>query len=247
MNTNFYTAASGLIVEERRLDLLANNLANASTPGYRAQRSFRQVWQRFDDAAGAESRSVNQAVALAGAFEMHGPGPARATGRLLDVALDDGDLLAVLTADGVRYTRNGALAVSTNGELTDAAGRTLLGPSGQPIDGLTGEARITGDGRVVAGTGEDATEVGRLRVVRFDADRMRPTGDNLYAVEGDDATLEEVAEPRMRTGWLEGSAADPVIEMVHLIEAQRAFESYQKLISMTMNDVNQAAIREITG
>ncbi len=243
MDSQLYTAASGLLVEERRLELIANNLANLSTPAYRARRAFAELYQRFGSEAAPQIRAANAGVALAGTYESPGPGPVRQTGRDLDVALDDDTLLVVQTPAGRRYTRAGALQISRSGELTDGSGHSILGQDGKPITGLGATASIEADGRVA----DQDEERGRLLVVRDARRVLRPEGDNLLTADGQDATLEKVAEPALRPGWIEGSGADAIGELVQLIEAQRAFESYQKVISSTMNEVDKKAASDIAG
>jgi flagellar basal body rod protein FlgG len=243
MNSQLYTAASGLLAEERKLELISNNLANLSTPGYRAERSFSAVYQRFGDGADASVRVANAAVALAGTYEAPGTGPIRETGRELDVALSKNRLLVVQTSVGRRYTRAGSLDVSPAGELTDAQGNPILGPSFKPITGLVPGAFVTADGSVVA----NGAELGKVLVVEDPERVLRREGSNLLTAEGDDDALRPVTDPELSPGWIEGSGADALRELVDMIEAQRAFESYQKVISLTMNDVNRKAVSDIAG
>lgn len=242
MNSHLYTAASGLLAENRRLELVSNNLANALTPGYRAQRAFATVFERLGRGAPPFARAANAAVALAGAYEKSGPGPFRETGRTLDVALPDGILIAVETARGRRYTRAGALGVSAAGELVDSGGRRVLGADGKPVAGLGPQAAIAADGRVLEGEAER----GRLALVRAGRGAVVPEGGNLLRAAREEE-IEPVAEAELRPGWLEGSATDSLGELVELIETQRAFETYQKLVSLAMNDVARKAVTEIAG
>lgn len=243
MNSQLYTAASGLLVEERRIELIANNLANLSTPGYRSQRAFSAVYQRFAPGAPDAMRVANASVALAGAYEVPGTGPLRQTGRDTDCALENGTFLVVQTPAGRRYTRAGNLEVTPAGTLADAAGNPVLGTDGRPLGGLGPGAAIQADGRIVEGE----TDRGRILIVRDPNGVLRREGSNLLTAEGKDAQIENVGDPALRPGWLEASGVDPVGELVRLIEAQRAFESYQRLISTTMNDVNKAAATQIAG
>ncbi len=243
MNSQLYTAASGMIAEERRLELIANNLANLSTAGYRSLRSFFEVYRGVAEKAPPERRAANAAVAIAGTFEVPGPGTARPTGRALDVALPAEGLIAVRTEAGRGYTRAGSLAVGPGGGLIDALGHPVLDTQGQPIAGLLTEPRIEGDGRVFDGE----NEVGRMLVVRFDADLLVRAGKSLFSARGNDKALEPLDEPELQPGYLEDPAGDPVSELVQLIEAQRAFHSYQKIISLTMNEVNRRAVNDIAG
>ena len=243
MNSELYTAASGLINEQRRLDMISNNLANMSTSGFRAQRLFSTVYSGLGRDAPSSVRAANAGVAVAGAYDVPGPGPVRSTGRDLDVALEDGSFLTVQTAGGRRYARAGNLTVSASGALTDTAGRGLLDPRGKPISGLSPDTSIASDGRVLS----NGSEVARLAVVRDPGGVLIREGDGLLAAGGREGELEAIAQPRLRPGWLEGSSTDPLIELVQLIEAQRSFESNQRLISLTMNEVNRRAINDLAG
>lgn len=243
MNSQLYTATSGLINEQRRLELISNNLANASTAGYRSQRLFSAVYPLQGPGLSAPLRAANGAVAPAGAYSVPGPGPTRPTGRDLDVALPDGHLLSVRTAAGIRHIRGGSLNVSPSGTLVDAAGHPVLDAKQKPIEGLAPGAAIAVDGRVLVG----GVESGRVAVVRDVDGTLIREGDGLLAANPGAAAPEPVAEPELMPGWLEGSGSDPLIELVNLIEAQRAFESYQKIISLTMNEVNRRAVNDLAG
>lgn len=242
MNSHLYTAASGLLAEKQRLELVANNLANALTPGYRPQRAFTAVFERLGRGAPPFVRAANTAVAVAGAYEKPGQGPFRETGRTLDIALPEGVLIAVETAKGRRYTRAGALGVNAAGELVDGGGRRVLGAEGKPVSGLGSQAAIAADGRVL----EDEAERGRLALVRAGRGAIVAEGGNLLRAAREE-DIEPVTQAELKPGWLEGSATDPLGELVELIEAQRAFETYQKLVSVAMNDVARKAVTEIAG
>ena len=243
MDSQLYTAASGLLAEERRLELLSNNLANVHTPGFRAQRAFAAVFQKFDAEAPQQVRAANAGVAIAGSYESAGAGPVSETGRALDVALEPGRFLVVATPAGRRYTRAGNLQADASGGLVDGAGRPVLGSDGSPVSGLTTDPRVAADGRVFDGT----NEAGSLLVVADPGHVLRPEGGNLLTAEGADQKLETQPSPTLRPGWLEGSAVDALGEMVQLIESQRAFESYQKIVSLTVNEVDRHAVNDIAG
>ena len=243
MNSQLYTAASGLRVEQRRMDTIANNLANVNTDGFRARRTFVETFRgAMRDRPGAEP-GINRPVATGGSYEVTRPGTVRMTERGLDIALADREVLSVQTADGVRYTRAGNLNVNGEGTLTDALGRPILDERERPIENLPPGVSIRADGAVVA----DGAELGRLRVLRDTAGTLRPIGENLLHENGRRSALEEVTEPELRPGWLESSAANPLDELVRLIQSQRAFQSYQKLITTTMNDVNKKTVNDIAG
>ena len=235
MNSQLYTAASGLIAQARKLDMVANNLANVSTNGYRAQRTFQNVYQRHVGSPG------NRAVALAGSWEPAGAGVHAPTGNPLDVALGDGQLLVLQTPAGRRYSRDGALSIGSGGELVDAKGNAVLDPRGVPITGLDAGSEILADGRVM----RDGNEVATLQIARYDPELHQRVGGNLLSAAGREDDVDVVEDPQLRPGHVEQSNAAAVEELVRLIEIKRAFETYQKLVSLTMNDVNRRAVNDI--
>lgn len=243
MNSQVYTATSGLILEQRRLDLIANNLANASSAGYRPQRLFSTTYRRFIESGPEQVRAANAAVAPAGAYDQPGRGSLSPTGRGLDVALEDATFLALDTPAGRRYARGGSLHVSPKGVLTHATGHPLIDGKGKPIKGLDTRASIGADGAVLV----DGKSVSRVQVFRDTAGVLRREGDALFVAPAGEQTLQAVKQPSLAPGWIEASAVKPLTELVRLIEAQRAFESYQKLISLTMNEVNRRAVNDLAG
>ncbi|MCP3979349.1 MAG: flagellar hook-basal body complex protein [bacterium] len=242
MNSQLYTAASGLSVEQRRLDLIANNLANLSTTGYRAERLFSVTYEAADQRVAARVRAANASVATAGTYSMPG-GPTRQTGRALDVSLEDGHFLAVETPGGRSYRRGGSLRLTDKGVLVDTTGHPVLNTEGQPFENLDPATRITREGSVVSGTGVR----GSLLVVRDPQGVLQRTGDSLLSARGRGDALETTSGENVEPGWLEASGTEPLRELVRLIQSQRAFESYQKLISMTMNEVNRRAVNDLAG
>jgi flagellar basal-body rod protein FlgG len=243
MNSQLYTAASGLIVEQRRLDLIADNLANLSTAGFRPQRMFALPYPGTRSPDPREPVPLASPVAVAGAYDVPGRGPTYQTGNDLDLVLEDGDFLAVETPSGRRYARGGSLGISAGGELIDAAGHLVLDPKGRPLRGLGPGATVSADARVL----ESGEERGRLGIVRDPQRVLRRGGGNLYSADGREDALPAAPEPALLPGRLESSAADPLAELVRLVAAQRAFESYQKVISLTMNDVNRRAVNDLAG
>lgn len=202
-------AASGMRVQADKLDVIAQNLANASTVGFRA-RSAALV------SFGDELRS---SVGISDA-----QGQLRRTDVPTDLALVGPGYFAVATADGVRYTRDGRLSVDAQGHLADARGNRLLGGLG-PVHFPTG-ANIEIDGRVVA----DGKVIDRLRIVAFDA--PCENGDsNLFAAPQGCIPKRSVAQ--VRSGYLEDSGVDAIAEMTALVDAQRAYEANQKSAQRT--------------
>ncbi|ANM30551.1 hypothetical protein ABI59_14650 [Acidobacteria bacterium Mor1] len=235
MNSTLYTAASGLIVQSRNLEIVSNNLANLSTNGFRAQRTFSSVYQQHVGSPG------NRSVALAGEWESRNPGAMLPTGNPLDIALGRDELLVIETPAGRRYTRDGALAVSQDGRLVDNRGYAVLDPQGVPIAGLGANTTIAAGGKVL----RDGNEVSQLQIARFDPALHRREGDNLLTTDDRDNDVVPVEDPELQPGHLEQANTSGVEELVRMIEVRRAFESYQRLISLTMNDVNRKTVNDI--
>ena len=224
MDRGLYIAASGMLAEMARQDLLANDLANTSTAGYKAdraaQRSFSEVMltntktgQQIG-ALGSGSAIVRQVTNLQGA-------PLRDTGEPLDFAIVGDGFFAVQTAQGVRYTRNGSFQAGPTGELTDQLGNRVLGRNNQPI-------RVAADGTVP-----------ERRVGVFNVTNARKIGDGLFTGAAAGAGTGQV-----RSGNLEGSGVDPARTMVDMMTSLRAYESGQKVIT-TIDQTLQRAASEV--
>jgi len=226
-----YTATSGMMVESRRMDVLAQNLANVQTPGYRGGDFVR----RSDPGAGT---TTDVQTKSAQPFLDGAVGPLRATGRPFDLALEGEGYFLVQTPAGEAYTRNGSFHVTRGGEVQDAAGHAVLGEKGPVEIPNEAEFQVGTDGTVFA----DGTAVDRLRVEAFDGlGALRPAGGSLYyAVAGN--TPRQV-EPEVVQGSLEGANINGVTEMTRMVETLRAFESYQKVIQTVMDDVTSQSVR----
>jgi flagellar basal body rod protein FlgG len=197
------SAAAGMRAQAAKLDLIAADLANAGTPGYR---STVPVGARFAERLGAAAgRSTNQ-------------GALRSTGVPTDLALSGPGYLAVATSDGVRYTRDGRLTADPSGTLVDARGNRVLGTFG-PVR-FPRRATIENDGRILC----NGQTIDRLRLVELTGAVDRANG---YCVASPGATLSR-ASAQVHAGYLEASGVDPIAEMTALVSSQRAFEANQK-------------------
>jgi flagellar basal-body rod protein FlgF len=224
MERGLYIAASGMVSEMARQDLISNDLANASTAGYKSdtavQGSFGDLLLRNTQTGatvgplGRGSRIERQVTDLS-------PAPIKETGEDLDFAVEGDGFFAVQTAQGVRYTRNGQFTAAANGRLTDQLGNAVLDQNGRPI---TSGA----DGKVPEGT-----------VGVFALTNPRKAGDNFF--QGSAAGR---ATGQVRSGALEGSGSDPVKAMTDMIASLRAFESGQKVIT-TIDSTLQKASNQV--
>jgi flagellar basal-body rod protein FlgF len=222
MDRGLYIAASGMLAEQIRQDQIANDLANASTPGYKgdrtAQRSFGDLLlanSQNGAVVGRQSTAV-QVDAIETDFS---PRPARDTGEPLDFAISGEGFFAVQTPEGVRYTRNGQFALDPQGRLMTAQGNPVLDSGGRAI--------VAVDGRV---------DPRRLGVVALT--NPRKEGDSLVS-----GTPAGAADGTVRSGALESSGADAARSMVDMIASMRAFEAGQKVIQAIDETLGQAATK----
>ncbi len=231
MISGLYTAASGMALHQAKLDVLANNLANANTPGFQADVLTVEV---SAPAAGSLSAGAAGGTVRAGRTVTDArSGVVRATGNPLDLALAGPGLFVVETPSGERYTRAGNFTRDAQGFLATPDGFRVLGTAG-PIRIPDGGLRVSEEGALPDGT--------RLRVVAgSDAARLRKAGANLFAAEAGAAPPEELAAARILAGHLETSNVRPVLAMVEMLATLRSYEAYQKTIQQLDQTAGQAA------
>ena len=236
MDRVIYLAMAGAKATMQRQDVLAHNLANASTTGFRAEMmAFRSVPVLGD---GASTRVY--AIESTPGYNAD-PGPVAATGRNLDVAMKGQAWLAVQGRDGTEaYTRNGALDVDSQGLLITRSGQAVLGDGGPITVPANAQVLIGADGTVTATVaGGKPQGIGRLKLVTPEAPLLRGE-DGLF--RGGDGDLQADATARVQDGALEGSNVSPVESMVAMIAAARQFEQQMKMLS-TSQEREQSATK----
>ena len=228
MDRLIYTAMSGANAAASRQAVLSNNLANASTNGFRAELStYRAVPLQGD---GATTR-VFAVEATAGYLDR--AGPAQRTDRGMDVMANGNAWFAVQGLDGTEaYTRNGHLETSTDGTLVSPGGLPVLSNGGAPMTVPPGATVSIGhDGTVSAKVGnQPANTIGRLKMVTPNAeDPLRRGDDGLFrARSGDPLPNDDTA--KLQVGALEGSNVNPIEAMVGMIQTARQFETQMRLL-----------------
>jgi flagellar basal-body rod protein FlgG len=221
MDIGLYIAASGMVAEQARQDQLSNDLANASTPGFKADRTPQHSFGAMllaNTAGGAAVGSVNMGVALGKTFTDMTPGSVQDTGEPLDFAVEGKGFFAVKTAQGVRYTRDGQFTASAQGVLTDSSGNPVLNQAGASI-------------KASAGASVPASALGV-----FEVPGAVKQGENLYA-----GAAAGKASGTVRQGALEGSGVDAAKAMVDMITSLRTFQSGQQAIQAIGQTLQQAA------
>jgi len=225
MDRLIYLAMSGAKATMQRQETLSNNLANASTTGFRAElAAFRAVPV---EGSGASTRvySLESTIGYDAT-----PGQVAATGRNLDVAMRGSAWLAVQGRDGTEaYTRGGSLDVDSEGMLVTTSGLQVLGDGGPIQIPPDSQVAIAADGTVsVVDTQNHSSTVGRLKLVTPEAPLVRGS-DGLF--RGSDGDLAADTNARLQDGALEGSNVSTVETMVQMIAAARQFEAQMRSLS----------------
>ncbi len=221
MDRGLYIAASGMLAEMVRQDQIANDLANSTTPGYKADRSAQAGFGELllhNTRNGRPIGDVGFGVQIDEVRTDLAPGPIHETGEPLDFAVEGEGFFAVQTAAGVRYTRNGQFGVSAEGLLVDSFGNQVLGADGNPV-------RVRRDGTV------RAADVGVFAVTG-----AAKQGENLFT-----GTAAGTGSGVVRAGALEESATDPAHAMVEMITSFRSLEADQKALQTIDETLGQFA------
>ena len=240
MDRLIYTAMTGASQAFTRQAGVANNLANASTTGFRAmEHRFRAVPVQ---GPGAPTRAFVADASVANVFEQ---GPMMATGRPLDVAVQGAGWIAVEGANGTEaYTRAGNLQVNVNGQLQTASGLNVLGDGGPIAIPPDNNITISPDGTVSAvplfGTPNNVNVVGRIKLVNPPENQLVRGDDGLFRTPG--GVPAEVDENvKLASATLEGSNVDPVDSMVSMISLARQFETQIKMLQTADADAAKAS------
>jgi flagellar basal-body rod protein FlgF len=236
MDRMIYLGMGGAKANMQQQDVLANNLANVSTTGFRAELNALRAVPVRGDGASTRVYSLETTVGYDDSA-----GPISFTGRNLDVAMQGKSWLAVQGLDGTEaYTRFGSMTVNADGNLVTQSGLTVIGDSGPINLPPNTEATIAPDGTIsaVGGNGRP-TPVGKLKLVTPE-DKMIRGSDGLFrAKDGNDLNADPNA--RVQDGALEGSNVNPIETMVSMIAAARQFESQMKLMQTAEQDEKAAA------
>lgn len=243
MDPAYYVAAGSLKARSMQMDVVANNLANSSTVGYKTERSFFQVFNRAaTEGRGLPlSKDVNDGAIVAMKGVDFSQGATTPTGRSLDLALEGDGFFMVQTPQGLRATRDGRFTLATNGQLEAVDGAPLMGKNGQPIrlDPAAGNPSIDADGNVT----QAGNALGQLDLRAYaDASRLSRTGTNRY----DPGNAAQVpAKAKVQQGSLEQSGVDVASAMVDMIRINRLFEMSMKVASTVTNDLDSRSISDI--
>ena len=217
----------------RQMDIVANNIANATTTGFKQQHMLFQTQTETPQRDAPLNFVVDRA-----SYRDLTAGPVVQTGNPMDVALSGPGYLAVKDAGGQTvYTRAGALKLNTEGNIVDAQGNTILSDGGDAITVPDNVAQVgIGNDGTVTG---DAGVLGKLQISEFaNAQALTPTGNGYFAANG--ATPTPAAETTLAQGALEGSNVQPVVEMGQMMDISRQYQFVQNIISQEHDRIRNA-------
>jgi flagellar basal-body rod protein FlgF len=234
---------------ERHLSVVANNLANVNTNGYKGDQTLFEEFLSsgaHEDNFKVPDRRVSY-VQDRGIFHDLTQGALQKTSNPLDVAISGSGYFAVQTAGGERYTRDGNLQVNNVGQIVTASGDAVLGTSGpivlQPTDH---DITISQDGTITVLEGASRTDSirGKLRVVSFtDAQQLLKQGNNLYSVPNGGAAQQDT-KSIVQQGYVEKSNINSVVEMSRMIEINRTYTNIANMLAAE-HDLHKSAIEKL--
>jgi flagellar basal-body rod protein FlgF len=235
METTAYIALSRQMALRRHMDVIANNIANMTASGFKAEALMYEPV--VSDAGRGQRLAFVQDVGVARDLRA---GPMTPTGNPLDLAIEGPGYFAIATDQGTRYGRSGQFRLSDFGELVTVAGDPVLDDGGAPLTLPleAGPIAVAADGTVSSAQGV----VGRIGLVEFaDEQRLRKVGGGLYRAEQPPAPAER---GRVVQGVLEGSNVQPILELTGMMATVRAYQGMQRLLD-THHELQRRAIERV--
>jgi len=240
MDSGFYSASAGLAAQMQALELVANNLANIGTTGFRGQRAtFRSLLAAQHIPASPVNAAINNYGLLGGGAIDLQSGSLTATGNPLDLAIAGKGFFVMASSAGTRYTRNGGFHRTSDGHLVNSDGDSILGEKG-PIQLPNGAVAVSADGTVSV----DGAVVGKLRIAEFSPNtELTAVGKALYAAPPGSELLP--VSSSIRQGMVEQSNVSPVEGVVQLIAIQRNADMMQRALALFDSQLNQTAVQDL--
>ena len=250
MENTLLVGLSRQVTLERQIDVIANNVANVSTNGFKADRSlFREYLMptaREDNFASGRDRSLSHVQDRA-TFHDFAQGSPDQTKNPLDIAIKGDGFFVVQTPAGERYTRDGGFQINSQGQLATASGDLVLGNTG-PITFQQTDKQISiaADGTitVMEGTSRVDSIRAKLRLVNFtQPQRLRKEGGNLYSI-GEGNAAQPDTKSTVAQGFIERSNVNAVVEMTRLIEVSRIYTQIANMLQQ-QHDLHRTAIEKL--
>ncbi|MFP3912877.1 MAG: flagellar basal-body rod protein FlgF [Desulfobacteraceae bacterium] len=243
MSQALFSVASGAGTHEKRLDVLANNLSNVNTVGYKQDGLiFRVPSEEGEKGPGDEPQDFlySPPPLPAGTTIDFSQGHLRNTDNRLDLALSGKGFFCIQTPEGRMYTRNGSFALNEDG--------VLVTREGYPVLGRRGEIKISGQDVTIDENGDvyaDGGRAGSIKVVGIsDVHLLRKTGDSLFEPPAGGVNEMDAEGTLVKQGFLESANVNPIRAMTEMIDIMRGYESYQKVIQF-LDGVTQKSIAQV--
>lgn len=262
MIKSIYTPLSGALAQERVLEIIANNLANANTVGYKQEKvSFKLIepepYKNYKDPLPPANYKIDiekllplrgnevNYVGVSGVSRDFSQGSSIQTKNPLDVMIEGEGYLEVHTNEGMRYTRNGSLAINSQGFLVDKNGAPVQGQLG-PIALGSGKVMINHLGEVY----QNNKLIDQLKIAKFsDKNSLEKVGSNYLYFGGNEESLSYEKFPSVKQGYLEGSNVNAIKNLTDMILAHRSYEAYQQAIKNydKMMEKSNTTLGEVRG
>jgi len=227
------TLGAAMDLQISQLEHISNNLANASTPGFKAVHLL--MLKDLEEVAVTEEEPEIPSELVVDFSQ----GIPQKTSNILDVTIQGDGFFVIQTDQGLAYTKNGTFTVNSSNQIVAQDGSLVMGTSG-PITLIDGQINIAQDGSISV----DGNEIGKLKIVDFtNRQALVKASGSLYYDEGQ-AGLKAVEKPNIQSGFLELSNVNVVREMADMITVNRLFETYQKLIQ-AIQDQDKLAINRL--
>lgn len=237
MENSVYVGLSKQVVLQSNMNIIAQNIANINTPGFRGQN---MVFTEYVE----DPRYMKEDVSMVldfGQYQITDPGPIKSTGNPLDIALVGNGFLGIETNQGVQYTRAGNLSMTADGTIVNALGMTVANENGGPITIPPGSKEINIDRTGVISTEQGV--VGKFMIKEFtNEQRLDPAGNGLYKT---DAVPLDPEKTSVVQGKLEGSNVQAVVEMTRMIDVSREYQAVQNLMN-SENERLRSAISKLS-
>ncbi|MDA8138545.1 MAG: flagellar basal-body rod protein FlgF [Desulfobacteraceae bacterium] len=242
MSGTVYQAAAGALLQQMRLDMLSNNLANINSSGFKADvPTFRITQETASPSSANTPTGITPYAPPMTSYIDFSPGPLAKTGNALDVAIVGKGFFEVQAPDGLRYTRKGNFTVNDQGQLSTSEGWPVMGQGGAiAVEGS--QVQISEKGDLII----DGDTVNSLKVVNFaNSNQLKKVGDTFFVpTNGAQAQDLDDSELQVAQGFLEKSNVDPIRAMTELIETSRIFETYQRAMR-SADDANAKTVSDV--